>query len=225
MVFANSMTKAGRLVELQLLFARSPNRGRRTADLARQLGIPERTVRAYLAELSRTGRLPIYRDGREWRLAPDARFEVPPVRFALEEAAAVYLAARLLVRHSDEPNAAVRNAIHRLASVVPESLATFMEHLAEWVPAGTEDRFAETFRVLAYGWALRRTLELTYHPRNRDPFDCRFDPYLIEPSVRGLSFYAIGRAEPPGALRVFKLERMCRASVRYESASGLPHPA
>lgn len=213
MVFADSLTKAGRLIELQVLFARSPNRGRRTSELARRLGIPERTVRAYLAELSRTGRLPLYRDGREWRLTPGSCFDVPPVRFALEEAAAVYLAARLLVRHSDEPNPAVRGAIRRLAAVVPEDLAGFMDRLVERVTAAGEDSFSEIFRAMAYGWALRRTLEVTYHPRTREPFDCRFDPYLIEPSLRGLSFYAIGSADPPGALRVFKLDRVLRATV------------
>jgi len=46
MVFADSLTKAGRLVELQVLFARSPNRAWRTAELAARLGIAERTVRA-----------------------------------------------------------------------------------------------------------------------------------------------------------------------------------
>ncbi len=213
MVYADSLSKAGRLLDLQVLFARSPNRGWRTAELARRLGIPERTVRSYLAELSEAGRLPLYREGRTWRLTPGARFEVPPVRFALEEAAAVYLAARLLVRYSDEPNPAVAGAIRRVAAVVPEDLAGFMERLVGDIPGVGSDGFAEIFRVLAYGWALRRGVELVYHPRSRDPFDCSFDPYLIEPSIRGLSFYVIGHADPPGALRVFKLERVQEAAL------------
>ena len=69
-----------------------------------------RTVRNALTELSVSGRLPIIQERKRWRLAPDARIETPPVRFMLEEAAAVYLAARLLCRHSDDPNPAVRRA-------------------------------------------------------------------------------------------------------------------
>ena len=95
MVFADAMTKAGRLVELQCLFARSPHRRWTTRELAAKLGIAQRTVRVYLVELSASGRLPVFADKRGWRLVEGARLQLGPVSFQLEEAAAVYLAARL----------------------------------------------------------------------------------------------------------------------------------
>ncbi|OYV99865.1 MAG: hypothetical protein B7Z61_13935 [Acidobacteria bacterium 37-71-11] len=212
MVFSDAMTKAARLVELQCLFARSPHRTWTTRELASRLGIADRTVRAHLSELSASGRLPVVVDRRGWRLVDGARIQLGPVRFQLEEAAAVYLAARLLLRHSDEPNPAVREAVRRLAVVVPEDLGRFMDSLVERTETGADQPFAEVFRTMAYGWATRRWLEVEYQGASRkDAARYRFAPYLLEPASREPSVYAIGLAEPPGAVRVFKLERMREA--------------
>ena len=214
MVFADAMTKAARLVELQCLFARSPHRRWTTRELAAKLGIAQRTVRVYLVELSASGRLPVFADKRGWRLVEGARLQLGPVSFQLEEAAAVYLAARLLLRHSDEPNPAVREAIRRLAVVVPEDLGRFMDRLVERAESDAEHPFAEIFRTVAYGWATRRWVEIEYHAAGRAvaaPY--RLAPYLLEPATRDPSVYAIGLAEPPGTVRVFKLERVRRATL------------
>ena len=214
MVSADAMTKAGRLMELQLMFATQPHRSHSTRELAKRLGIAARTVRNYLTELSVAGRLPIIQEKKRWCLAPDARIETPPVRFMLEEAAAVYLAARLLCRHSDEPNPAVRASIGKLAAVVPESLGAVMHELAARADRGKKGAFGEIFRAFAYGWALHRELEVAYHGiARRAARTCRFRPYLLEPSVHGYSLYALGHADPPGELRVFKLERVVRATL------------
>lgn len=218
MVFGDALSKASRLVELQVLFARSPQKTFRTKELAARLGVAPRTVRQYLTELSGAGKLPIFHDGRGWRLVSHARLEVGPLKFELSEATAVYLAARLLLRHSDEPNPAVREAVRRLSVVVPEDLGRFMEHLAHRSQADPQHPFATAFRVFAYGWALRRVVDVLYHPLGRpEPFRCRFHPYLLEPALWGLSLYAVGFSELHGEIRIFKLERVVSSSVTEES--------
>jgi predicted DNA-binding transcriptional regulator YafY len=102
-VLSDALTKAGRLLELQLASWKNPRRPLTTSELARRVGVAPRTMRKYLTELSCSGRLPITREGRGWRLADHATLEIAPVRFLLEEAVAVYLAARLLVQHADQP--------------------------------------------------------------------------------------------------------------------------
>lgn len=222
-VFADALTKASRLVELQVLFARSPHKTFRTRELAARLGVAPRTVRQYLTELSSAGKLPIFHDGRGWRLVPNARLEVGPLKFELSEATAVYLAARLLLRHSDEPNPAVREAVRRLSLVVPENLGRFMEHLTQRLEADPHHPFAATFRAFAYGWALRRVVDCLYHPLGRpEPFRCRFHPYLLEPALWGLSLYAVGFSELHGAIRIFKLERVLSATVSEDTFPAVP---
>jgi hypothetical protein len=78
MVFGGSLTKAGRLVELQRAFWKSPGRVLSTEELANRIDVAPRTVRKYLQELSGSGSLPIYREGRGWKLAEDARMEILP---------------------------------------------------------------------------------------------------------------------------------------------------
>jgi predicted DNA-binding transcriptional regulator YafY len=88
---------------MQRMFATRPNRGFRTAEIAERLGIAPRTVRTNITEMSASGRLPVIFEKKKWYLTPEARIEIPPVRFALEEAAAMYMAARRLPSDSAAP--------------------------------------------------------------------------------------------------------------------------
>jgi len=98
-----------------------------------------------------------------------------------------------------------------------------MQELAARAGSGKEGAFGEVFRAFAYGWALHRELEVTYHAlTRRAPRTCRFRPYLLEPSVHGTSLYALGHADPPGELRVFKLERVVRARVTDTTFEPIP---
>lgn len=218
-VYSDGLTKAQRLLELQHLFWRNAGRPLGTAEIARRLGINPRTVRKYLTEMSVTGRLPITRRRRAWTLAEGARLDVLPVRFHLEEATAVYLAARLLLRAADEPNPAVGGAVAKLASVVPVELRFFLDRLADRTAAVQEGEFARVFRALAYGWALGRVVELEYEPRSRGgaALSCRFEVHLLEPSAVGSALYAVGRADPPGEVRTFKVERIRRATLTRDT--------
>ncbi len=223
MPVADAFTKTERLLELQLLFWRNPRQGLRTAEIAEFLRVSERTARNYLDELSASGRLPIYRDGWVWRLTEGAHFDLLPVHLTLEEGAALYLAARLLARHSDEPTPAVRSALLKLAAALPADIAPHLQRLVIAMPSQGDTAFAQVFRVLTYGWATRRVVHLTYHPlRARRPYDCIFHPYLLEPSAIGYAVYAIGYSDPPGALRTYKLERVLRAELREETFSVPP---
>ncbi len=213
MVYCDAMSKASRLVELQTLFWRQPRRIRRTGELAEHLGIAERTVRKYIAELSASGRLPVVHEHRGWRLVEAARMEVPPVNLQVEEAAAVYLAARLLERSSDEPNPAVRGALARLADVVPEAIRPAFRHLTAR-RSGKTSRFSRSFSALARGWILGKEVRLSYRPRTGEGTRrYSFHPYLLEPSAVGSAVYAIGHAEPPGEIRVLKVERVSHAAL------------
>jgi predicted DNA-binding transcriptional regulator YafY len=214
MVYSDALTKASRLVELQFLFWSRPGRAVSSREVAHALGIAPRTARKYVAELSLTGRLPVVHERLGWRLVEGARLEVLPVRFQLEEAAALFLAARLLAEEADEPNRAVHDALTRLARVMPVELREVFGRLADRTPAA-DGRFVSVFRAFAYGWALRRVLELTYEPRTHPGavLRCEFSPYLLEPVAASRALYAIGRADPPGELRVLKIERVHSATL------------
>jgi predicted DNA-binding transcriptional regulator YafY len=223
MVYSDALTKASRLVELQFLFWSRPGRAVSSLEVARALGVAPRTARKYVAELSSTGRLPVAHEQRGWRLVEGARLEVLPVRFQLEEAAALFLAARLLAEEADEPNRAVHDALTRLARVMPVELREVFGRLADRTPTG-EGRFVSVFQAFAYGWALRRVVDVHYEPRTHPGtlLRCEFSPYLLEPVAASRALYAIGRSEPPGDLRVLKLERI--RTARLSERTFVPPP-
>ncbi|HIE47712.1 TPA: WYL domain-containing protein, partial [Candidatus Bipolaricaulota bacterium] len=210
-------TKMQRLLELQMLFWRNPGRSLRTAEIAAYLGVTERTVRNYLDELSTSGRLPIYKEGWEWHLLEDARMGLLPVNLDLEEGTQLYLAMRLLARHSDEPNLTIRAVLVKLISAMPPTLSGHLERLAHGLPTQADPRYADVFRAIVYGWATRRVVNLEYHPLKLKPYWARFCPYLLEPSAIGYTVYAIGHSDPPGALRTYKLERITQAELSDET--------
>ncbi len=223
MVFGDSLTKAGRLVELQRTFWSKPEKVWTTEVLAEKIDVHPRTVRKYLKELSGSGALPIYQDGRGWKLAEDARMEILPVRFQLEEAVAVYLAARLLTRHVGESSPAVRSAVAKMSMVVPPELREACTRLADRVDPGKDAATAAVFRTMVNAWIFHRVVNVTYESRTRgESHELEFRPYLIEPSALGSSVYVVGRADPPGNVRVMKLARIKIA--RMLQATFVPPP-
>jgi predicted DNA-binding transcriptional regulator YafY len=70
------------------------------------------------------------------------------------------------------------------------------------------------FKIVAYGWALNRVVRLRHVPRSTGHEEVgELRPYLLEPSAIGSAIYAIGRVDPPGDVRVVKLERVVAAEL------------
>jgi len=193
----------------------------RTAEIAELLGISQRTARRYLFELSEAGRLPVYRDGRTWRLMEGARFDLLPVHLNLDEALSLYLSARLLSAHSDEHNPHVVSALHKLASAMPRPIGEHIVRTAEAVAHRREHPgYLEILEKLARAWAERRRVGMVYrNPRTDEVTEREFDTYFIEPSAVGYACYAIGHDHLRDEIRVFKAERIERIRLleaRYE---------
>ena len=76
MLIADAIHKTDRLEQIKILFRRHPE-GVGTGEIARILGVSQRTARRYVKKLSEHGRLPVYRQGRRaTRCAPRVPAEV-----------------------------------------------------------------------------------------------------------------------------------------------------
>jgi proteasome accessory factor B len=205
----DAITKSDRLLEVQILFRQRPE-GVRTAEIASLLGICQRTARRYLAELSERGRLPVYPDGRVWKLMEKARFDLLPVRLDLDEALALYLSARLLSAHSDKHNTHVVSALHKLASAMPQPIGRHIVRTAESVVRRrVYPGYLENLEKLTRAWAGHLQVRLRYrNPRAAEITERVFDTYFIDPSFVGCACYVIGHDHLRGEIRVFKVERI-----------------
>lgn len=212
---SDAYNKTERLQQLQLLFWKHPGRRLKTSEIANFLNISEDTATRYLAELSVDGRLPLIKDGWYWQLAENAQFELLPVKLNLPEGTVLYLAARLLSQIYDERNSHVLTALNKLVSAMPETIAPYQHTIIDMAQQRQEGQrdLSAIFETLALGWATHRVVRLTYTPPQKRTFECRFSPYLLEPSGIGRTIYALGHSTPPDDLRTFKLERIDRATL------------
>lgn len=212
MPIVDAATKLQRLVTLQNLFWGEPTRGYTTSELATRLSVCVRTVRNYLNELGASGHLPIRREGWKWVLVEGASFDLFPLKFSIQEAVGLYLAARLLARGSDEHNPAVYSALAKLANIMHPRLRPSLSNMVDSLVKRTSRRdkgFEQIFNVMAVGWVTQTALRITYHSMSKNERTRRlFCPYLMEASAVGNSLYASGYSDPPGELRTFKLERV-----------------
>ena len=214
MPITDAIHKADRLEEIRVLFLRRPT-GVGTKEISQLLGVSQRTARRYVMELSERGRMPVYRQGRVWKLAEGGHLDLLRIQLNLDEALALYLAARMLSAYSDKHNPHVVASLSKLAGLLPETIGTHVECAAEAVsqrqPA---PEYLQVLEGLTRAWANRRQVWLTH----RDPVSgkrsrCLFDPFFIEPSFIGDSCYVYGFDHVRRSNRSFKLEWLERVEV------------
>ncbi len=213
------MDRPARLTYLQRLLYRNPQ-GYRSSELAALCGASQRTVDRDLESLQdEPFRLPLVREeGWRWRLMAGHAFTLPPVHLSLQEAAALYLAARLLDRLSDEPNPYVGRALMALAEALPPEVGCQVEQVAAPHLGQADSAFARVFEVITLGWASGRKVRIRHQAlHGHSAHEYVLSPYLIEPSTVGYSSYVIGHASYFDDVHTFKLERILEAELLDET--------
>lgn len=198
------------------------------ADLARRVGVDERTVRRYAAHLTDIG-IPVEsRRGRYggYRLTPG--YKLPPLMLTDDEAVAVVLglAAGRRVGLSPADSTAVDSATAKIRRVLPAALARrtdallatidFTDPVRQPTPPGTE-----VLLVLAEAARDRHPVRLTYTNWHGHPSERGLDPYgLVFHTGR---WYVTGRDHASRQVRTFRLDRIGvahGADGRFEVPSG-----
>ena len=213
--------RAVRLKLLEWLLLDQPQRKWRTSEVADLFGVSEDTARRDLEELSRNGTPALVTEGKTanftWQVSPESRTTLPPLRLNYGQGTALYAAARLLSQQQDERNDAVRSALIALISVLPNPLRPHLEEVVSGMSQpDTSTNVTRIFEALSQGWLLRKVVRLHYEPARTNAYTCRFAAYLLEPSGVGRTLYFLGRSDPPGGLRTYKLERIRWAELTDE---------
>ncbi len=223
MLISDAIHKADRLEQIKVLFRRRPE-GVGTGEIARLLGVSQRTARRYVKELSEHGRLPVYREGRVWKLVEGGHIDLLRLQLNLDEALSLYLAARMLSAYSDKHNPHVVASLLKLAATLPDAIGAHVEQAAVAV---SQRRLAPDYMKVLEGltraWAGRRQVQIVY----RDPItgarsERLFDPFFIEPSFLGYSCYVFGFDHFRQAIRSFKVERLEEVEVLETRFEPLP---
>lgn len=199
--------------------------GTSAAELGRFLDVSRRTAYRDLEALGDEMEIPVWNDRGRWGLVEGTL--LPALRLTLDEAMAVFLAARLMAKYADAYDPDLASAFLKLGEALPEVLGRHVERTLDVMARRRRDpEGARHLRDLTQAWAERRIVELTYdvstYDRTRGARTARVHPYLIEPSAETHALYLIGWDETRDALRTFKLERIRLLSVTPETFDAPP---
>lgn len=211
-----SLERAARLQKISHLLYRNP-RGLKAAELATLCQVTPRTIQRDLRTLQDAG-IPVWEDEDTHRYGIISGYYVPPIRLELQEATALFIAARLLSRYSDECNPHVASALGKLAGILPETIAEHVLKTLEALAYREEDPvFTRVMETLTVAWATGRKARIWHQSAgSENVHDYVFCPYFIEPSSVGYATYAIGHSSYFDALRTFKIERIRKAELLEE---------
>jgi predicted DNA-binding transcriptional regulator YafY len=185
--------------------------GIRPAEIARRTGVATRTVYRDLRALETEVGVAVWSEDGLWGVVGEEF--LPPLKLTLDEAMAVVLSARLMVRYADKYDPDLAAAFEKLEGVLPQPLADHVERTLDVLAQHPRDAgFSERVRRLTRAWAERRVVTLDYEPARYAAESAARSavvrPYLIEPSLQTHALYLIGWDETRDALRTFKIERI-----------------
>ncbi len=212
-----SIGRAARLTKITHLLYRNP-RGLTSRELARLCQVTPRTIQRDLQVLEEAG-IPVWEDEEGRRYGILEGYFLPPIRLALDEAMALFVAARLLSRYSDEHNPHITSALAKLAGILPEAMAGHVLKTAQTLAQRPEDPvYTRVLETLTLGWATGRKVRMWYQSAgSENVHEYVFCPYFIEPSGVGFATYAIGHSSYFDGIRTFKVERIRKAELLKET--------
>jgi len=191
-------------------FLQSHPRGLTAAELAALCGVSCRTLQRDLLTLQVELRLPLEEHSRRYSLAGD--YILPPVSFTLCESVALFLAARLLVRQTDEWNPRLESALVKMAKALPETIVKkALESIALGLKKPEDPGFVAIFERVALAWTTRRELRFSYQSSASEEYrEWLLRPYYMEMTGVGFSCYVIGYGMRTGKeyILTFKLDRI-----------------
>jgi predicted DNA-binding transcriptional regulator YafY len=214
----NDISRAIRLTQIQHLLHKN-TAGLTSKELAQLCDTNVRTIQRDLLILQCDLHIPITNKGHD-RYGIIKDYVLPPVSYSLYEALVLFLAARLILRQTDDNNPHMRSALTKLTSVLPKSLAVQLKSSVD----ASRYRLVNIdelniFEKIAIAWVTQKRIKIIYHSLKRDAEEeWLVNPYFIEMTGVGYSTYVIGYAEKNEQKLIypFKLNRIKEATFLDE---------
>lgn len=209
---SRSMNRAERLREMERLYI---DRAYSDAEMAERLGVDRTTVFRDRIELERN--YPLDPVG-ESRYRINRSKYLSQIKVNLNEALALYLAARRVSRQTRIAQPHVANALEKLAAALRQPMTERLTRAAGQVlEQSTQPERVKILEQVTQGWAERRKVKIAYRALSaRKPANYLIAPYLIEPSLWSDGVYVIGRNDVYEDVRTYKIERIETAELTRE---------
>jgi len=217
---SHALNKRQKIEQIYQILRDYPD-GLTQSELARKLDVYPSTIKKYLDQ----GDLPyVYEEedgSKRLKLNPD--IHLFRLGFNFDEITMLHIAARLLVRQTNQHNPYAASALRKLAEVIEKADQNISQHLASAASQTDsyeqilDKEFIATLHVLTEARTKARKVTLEYELENGDWIPYTFAPYFIEPYAPGLTTHVIGKREPPNVIRTFKIERLRNARLTHDA--------
>ena len=199
-----------RLTQIQH-FLHKNKAGLTSKELSQLCDTTIRTIQRDLLVLQSDLHIPLTDKGHD-RYGIMNEYVLPPVAYSLYEALALFLAARLIVRQTDDNNPHIKSALVKLTSSMPKSLGiNLRKSIANFGKRLMDLEELDVFEKIAIAWVTQKRIRITYQSLTRDQDkEWLVNPYFIEMTGVGYSTYLIGYGESVdrNGITTFKLNRI-----------------
>ena len=207
-----------RLTQIQHLLHKN-RAGLTSKELAQLCDTTVRTIQRDLLLLQSELQVPITNKGHD-RYGILNDYVLPPVSYSLYEALGLFLAARLIIRQTDDNNPHIKNALVKLTSAMPKSLGiNLRKSISSFGKRLVDFEELDVFEKIAIAWVTQKRIQISYQSLNRDQNkEWLVNPYFIEMTGVGYSSYLIGYGESTdrNGITTFKLNRIKEVNILDE---------
>ena len=199
-----------RLTQIQH-FLHKNKAGLTSKELAQLCDTTIRTIQRDLLFLQSDLHIPLTNKGHD-RYGIMNEYVLPPVSYSLYEALALFLAARLIVRQTDDNNPHIKSALVKLTSSMPKSLGiNLRKSIANFGKRLVDLDELDVFEKIAIAWVTQKRVKIIYKSLSRgEDKEWLVNPYFIEMTGIGYSTYLIGYGESAdrNGITTFKFNRI-----------------
>jgi len=211
---ARPLNRAQRIAFIEQTLFRSAE-GLRAVEVADAAGVDRRTIYRDLLEMTKMGIPVVQKDGRFFI---NRDYHSTSVRLSVNEALALFAAARLWTRKAEHVTPYSVSALAKIGAALPEPLSSHVSAMVDMLRGIPIDRhFVQVLDVLVRGWVEQRQTRLwTTDDPDSEVHSRLFQPYFIESALNG-GFYAVGWDENTQSIQAFRLETIKRAKLLSET--------
>jgi len=193
--------------------------GLTSKELAQLCATTVRTIQRDLLVLQSDLHVPITNKGHD-RYGILKDYILPPISYSLYEALGLFLAARLIIRQTDDNNPHIKSALVKLTSAMPKSLGiNLRKSIANFGKRLVDLEELDVFEKIAIAWVTQKRIQISYQSLNRgQDKEWLVNPYFIEMTGVGYSTYLIGYGESAdrNGITTFKLNRINEVNILNE---------
>ncbi len=210
------MNKTDRLMAIILLL-RSRSQ-MRAEELARTFEVTERTIYRDIQSLMLAGIPIISLPGPNGGYSIMKSYNLPPVMFTSEEAAALFLGGKIIAGQEGTPyREAVKTGLLKIEAILPEDIKDYVYEIERQIAFDIHPRinysaFTHTLSVINQAIIKKRSVWMVYYTFSRDEIVARkVDPYGM--FYKNGVWYLVGYCHWRDDIRFFRVDRIRELSL------------